>query len=299
MKLIERTNKLDVKKQCRLLDVNRSRVYYKRRPVSDIDATITNEIKIIYTSASCFGYRKIYDALRRRGYLINKKKVYRLMSKAGLQAVYPKKRTTIRNTEHAVYPYLLRDLEVTHANQAWGTDITYIRVGKGFVYLVCLIDLYSRRVMGWAVSPFMSTDLCLEALYMALLNAVPEIINSDQGSQFTSHEWIEALKKSGIKVSMDGKGRWVDNVHVERLWRTIKYEGVYLHSFQTVHQAKEVLGRFIDWYNKVRSHQSLGYKTPAEIYIESIHTTAVRHSNAKENNNVQLYEREVHSEIGS
>ena len=188
------------------------------------------------------------------------------MPLAGLKAVYPGKKTTIRNLEHKVFPYLLRGLKIERPDQVWQVDITYIKMRNGFVYLVCLIDVFSRKIMGWALSTFLDTASCLEALNNALKYGNPEIINSDQGCQFTSAAWVEMLTQKGIFISMDGKGRWADNVYVERLWRTIKYENVFLHSFDTVTQAQIVLNRFIDFYNQKRFHQALNYHTPDAIY---------------------------------
>ena len=188
----------------------------------------------------------------------------------GLQALYPTKRTTIPNSQHKKYPYLLRDVEITRVNQAWQVDITYIKLRKSFGYLVCLIDIYSRKVVGSAFSPFLDTHMCLEALENALKVGKPEILNSDQGCQFTSNAWCDMLIKNGIAISMDGKGRWMDNVFVERLWRTIKWEAVYLHSFDSITQARDILAKYIIFYNQVRPHQSLNYKKPDNIYYQNL-----------------------------
>ena len=225
-----------------------------------------NEIREIYQETLFYGYRRVHAVLDIKGYAHNRKKTQRLMGLTGLQAIYPRKRTTINNPEHVKYPYLLKGLEIKSVNQVWAVDITYIKLRHGFGYLVCLIDIFSRRIMGWAFSPFLDTQLCLDAFNGTRQHAKPEIINSDQGCQFTSRQWIEALSADSIKISMDGKGRWADNVYIERLWRSIKYEAVYLHSFDTMQQAREALARYIAFYNQQRPHQSLGYKTPDYVY---------------------------------
>ena len=261
---------MSVSKLCQLLQVNRSRVYFKKKGVSKQDVFIMNEIRSIYEAYPFLGYRKIRVMLRDRNIFCSKGKVQRLMQIMGLKALYPTKRTTIPNSQHKKYPYLLRGLEITKINQAWQVDITYIKLRSGFGYLVCFIDIYSRKIMGWEFSPFLDTAMCLEALEKALKEGMPEIINSDQGCQFTSKIWCNTLTENGIKISMDGKGRWVDNVYIERLWRTIKWEAVYLHSFDSITQAREVLANYIIFYNQVRPHQSLDYKKPDDIYYENL-----------------------------
>ena len=186
----------------------------------------------------------------------------------GLQAIYTKPRTSVRNKEHKIYPYLLRDVEIVHVNQVWATDITYIKLDSGFVYLIAVIDLYSRYILGWTLSTTLDTCFCLEALEDALEKGTPRIFNTDQGCQFTSDNWITALTDQGIAISMDGKGRCMDNIYVERLWRTIKYEEVYLQAYDCVSEARRSLGKYIEFYNNERPHQSLDYSTPAEIFFE-------------------------------
>lgn len=251
---------------CELLRVPRSTVYYHRRLRGNDDAAILNEVRDIYQESPFYGYRRILVELRKSGFEINHKRLQSLLSREGIQAVYPKKKTTIRDLRHKVYPYLLRGLCIDLPNQVWAVDITYIKIRNGFVYLICLIDVFSRRIMGWSLSTFLDTQPCLNALASALKNSKPEIINSDQGCQFTSDMWIDFLTQHGIKISMDGKGRWVDNKYIERLWRTIKYENVFLHSFDTVGQAREALRRFIEFYNHKRPHQTLNYHTPDAIF---------------------------------
>lgn len=232
------------------------------------EIVLMNEIHDIYNEWAFYGYRKIHAVLKTRGYKVNRKKVQRLMQLMGLKAVWPSKKTSVRDYKQAVHPYLLKDLVIDHPNQVWQVDITYIKIKTGFVYLVCLIDVYSRRIMGWSLSVFLDTSSCEQALAMALNTAKPGIINSDQGCQFTSDSWCEMLTQRGIKISMDGKGRWADNVYIERLWRTIKYELVYLHRFETVTEAKNAIASYIDFYNTQRPHQALEYKVPDKVYKE-------------------------------
>lgn len=260
------SNEVNKKRMCELLNVPRSSMYYKSKPIENNDAVILNEMRDIYQEYSFYGYRRMHIELRRKGFEINHKRVQALLSKAGIKATYPKKKTSIRNPQHKVYPYLLKSLSIDHPNQVWAVDITYIKIRNGFVYLVCFIDIFSRKIMGWNLSIFLDTQTCLDALKNALKVGIPEIINSDQGCQFTSTEWIDCLINQKIKISMDGKGRWVDNKYVERLWRTVKYESVFLHSFDTVEQARSVLSKFIEFYNNKRPHQSLNYHTPDDIF---------------------------------
>jgi putative transposase len=251
---------------CELLNIPRSTVYYHPKAPRNNDTVILNEVRDVYEEAPFYGYRRILVELRKRGFEINHKRLQSLLSQEGIQAVYPKKKTTIRNLQHKVHPYLLRGLCIERPNQVWAVDITYIKIHRGFVYLTCLIDIFSRKIMGWSLSTFLDTQSCLEALKSALMDERPDIINSDQGCQFTSDIWIDFLTQHGIKISMDGKGRWVDNKYIERLWRTIKYENVFLHSFDTVAQTRKALHKFIEFYNHKRPHQTLNYHTPDAIF---------------------------------
>jgi putative transposase len=266
--MIEHNKEVNIKRQCQLLSVARSSIYYDSKPSSteNDDVMLLNEIRDIYQETPFYGYRRIEVELRKKGFVINHKKVQRLMTLGGIKAVYPTKRTTVANPNHKIFPYLLRDMVIDKPNQVWQVDITYIKIRHGFVYLICLIDIFSRKVMGWALSTFLSTEACLEALEMALNHGMPEIINSDQGCQFTSNAWIDMLTINNIKVSMDGKGRWADNVYIERFWRSIKYENVYLNSFDSVDQAYEALKNYIEFYNQRRPHQKLNYHTPDVIF---------------------------------
>lgn len=207
--------------------------------------------------------------LRRNGFLINSKRVRRLLRLMGLEAIYPKPNLSRKNSEHRIFPYLLRDKKISRNDEVWSSDITYIRLRKGFVYLMAIIDWYSRYVLDWQVSTSLEADFCIETLQRALRRSKPKYFNTDQGSQFTSTKFIHPLLENNILVSMDGRGRALDNIFVERLWRTVKYEKVYLDDFCTVADAKNGLSDFFNFYNNRRIHQSLNYKTPAEVYLAS------------------------------
>lgn len=264
--MVECDAKLDFKKKCELLNVSRGSMYYKPKAVENNDTILVNEIQDIFHEKPFYGYRRIAVELRKQGYIVNHKKVQRLLRQVGIQAIYPTKNTSKRNFAQAVHPYLLKGLTIERPNQVWQVDITYIKIREGFVYLVCFIDIFSRKIMSWNVSTFLNTSMCLNALHDALKEWIPEIINSDQGCQFTSESWCTELKKWDIAISMDGKGRWADNVYVERLWRTIKRELIYLYSFDTVDQVKKAITTFICFYNKDRHHQSLNYHTPDDVF---------------------------------
>lgn len=264
--MIEKNHKtLSIRRQSSLLEINRSTLYYEPIEAED-DTNLANEIHEIWLGMPFYGYRRVTAELRRRSYHINEKRVLRLMREMKVQALYPRPKTTIRSAKDRVYPYLLKDLDVVRPNQVWATDITYIKMPVGFAYLVALIDVHSRYVIAWRLSNTMDTHFCLEMLDEALFFACPEILNTDQGSQFTSRDWIERVEGSGILVSMDGKGRWIDNIIIERFWRTLKHEHVLLHSFEDLRQARRSIGEFINLYNFKRLHQSLRYRTPAEVY---------------------------------
>ena len=220
-----------------------------------------------YTKTPFYGVEKITEWLKREGYPVNRKRIRRLMRKMGLEAVYPGPRLSVSNKEHMKHPYLLRNLTINRPDQVWCTDITYIRMQQGFIYLTVIMDWYSRYVLTWELSNTMDRGFCIEALERALSNAGPEIFNMDQGSQFTSIDFTGILQDNGIRISMDGKGRVFDNIFVERLWRTVKYEEVYTHSYESIAEAKNSLRRYFHFYNTERLHQSLGYRTPNEIYF--------------------------------
>lgn len=229
-----------------------------------------DEIDRIFTAHPFYGKRRMTVTLRQMGKDIGVKHTRTLMLKMGLEAIYPKKRTSIPNPSHRVYPYLLRDVEIIRPDQVWATDITYIRLLGGFVYLTAIMDWHSRYVLSWKLSVTMEKEFCMEALEEALKINLPEIFNSDQGSQFTSPEFTGLLEGRQVKISMDGKGRCMDNIFTERLWRTVKYEEVYLKNYATPLEARRGLEGYFRFYNNIRPHQSLDYRTPAQVYFQSI-----------------------------
>ena len=255
-----------IREQCKILDVNRSLIYYEPAPMSD-DTELANEIQDIWMEWPQYGYRKITAALKRKGHEVNHKKVLRVMQETQIQAIYQKPKTSQQNTAHKIYPYLLKNVPIIHSNQVWGSDITYVKTPDGFMYLVALIDWFSRFIVAWNFSNSLETKFCKEMLSEALKLHKPGILNTDQGCQYTSNEWVQAVEEAGIKVSMDGKGRWADNIPSERFWRTIKYEHILLHEFNSVQEIRSSIGDFINRYNHKRLHQSLNYRTPAEVYF--------------------------------
>ena len=257
---------LSIRKQCELLKVNRSSHYYEACPKFE-EQNIANTIHEIWMKHPFFGYRKIKAVLALQGVQVNHKKVQRIMHEMGICALYPKPKTSIRSNYNLLYPYLLKGVEITRPNQVWATDITYIKMADGFIYLLAIIDLYSRYIVGYTISISLEADFCVEALESALQKYNrPEIFNTDQGSQFTSNDWLKTLLINEVKISMDGKGRCFDNIFIERFWRTVKYEEVYLKSYDSVSEARQELDEFINFYNHERPHQSLQYKTPASLY---------------------------------
>jgi putative transposase len=258
--------RISISRQAELLGISRSSIYYT--PVqNEEDVVLTRLLDEIYTEAPCYGSRKLKAALARRGYVVSLERVQALMRSLGLAAIYPKPKLSQRHPEHRVYPYLLHGMTICRPNQVWATDITYIRLVQGWMYLVAILDWYSRYVVSWAVSTTQDVSFCLEALEEALVKGMPEIFNSDQGSQFTSEAFTGVLTTHGIRISMDGRGRVFDNIFTERFWRTVKYEDVYLHDYQSVREGKHGIGRYIEFYNHRRLHQSLDYKTPAEVHF--------------------------------
>jgi putative transposase len=261
------SGKLSIRHQCELLEINRSSYYYESTTTTRDDVELMNEIREIWASHPFYGYRRIANHLKALGKIVNRKRVQRLMQIMGLSALHPKPKTSVKNNAHAVYPYLLKDLSIERPNQAWMVDITYLKLDKGFMYLVALIDVFSRYVVSWRLSNTLHTDFCLDALWSGLSNAKPEIINSDQGCQFTSDAWVEALKDAEIKISMTSTGRCLDNIYIERFWRSLKYEEIYLNDYDSVAELKRAVAEYIEFYNHKRFHQSLDYKTPAEVYF--------------------------------
>jgi putative transposase len=241
-------------------------LYYQTKGSTEEELELMKLIDRIYLEVPIFGSRKITDCLKRLGHKVNRKRVQRLMRLIGIRAIYRRPRTSKPVKGHKVYPYLLKGLEIDRPNQVWAADITYIPMAKGFLYLVAIIDWYSRYVLSWRLSNTLDADFCIDALEEALRKGRPEIFNTDQGSQFTDEEFTEILKKHNIQISMDGKGSYNDNLFIERLWRTVKYEEVYLKVYHDGREARISLGKYFRFYNFGRPHQSLGYKTPAEVY---------------------------------
>jgi putative transposase len=259
---------LPVYRQCELLGLSRSAYYYRSRPIDGPNQRLMRFIDEQYTRTPFYGVPRMTAWLRRQGWMVNPKRVRRLMRLMGLEAVYPKPWTSKPAEGHKTYPYLLKGLAIDRSDQVWAADITYIRLDKGFIYLVAVMDWHSRYVLAWEVSTSLETVFCLAALKKALALSRPEIFNSDQGCQFTSFDLTGMLESREVRISMDGRGRAMDNIFVERLWRTVKYEEVYLHSYVTVSEAREALAAYFHFYNTERLHQSLGYRTPEEVYFD-------------------------------
>ena len=258
---------ISVRRQCELLGVNRSGLYYRPVGESAENLRLMRWIDEQYTRRPFYGSRRMTVWLREQGYAVNRKRVARLMEVMGIQAVYPKPKLSQPGEGHKIYPYLLEGVEATRINQVWSTDLTYVRMAEGFVYLVAVMDWFSRFVLSWALSVSMELGFCLEALRRALRWGRPEVFNSDQGSQFTSEKFTGELESRGIAVSMDGRGRCLDNIFIERLWRSLKYEEVYLRDYARVPEARAGIGRWFQFYNHERPHQGLGYRTPAGLYL--------------------------------
>jgi putative transposase len=266
--MIDATHKdLSVVRQCALIGLGRSTLYYDATGDSADDLARKELIDRQFTETPYYGSRKMAAVLRRQGHAVNRKRVRRLMLEMGLQVIWQKPNTSKPHSEHRIYPYLLRDLTIDRPNQVWATDITYIPMSKGFLYLVAIVDWRSRKVLAWRLSNTLFADFCVEALEEALARyGRPEIFNSDQGSQFTGDDFTGVLKAAGVRISMDGKGRYLDNIFVERLWRSLKYEDIYLRAYASGGEARLGIGRWIDGYNARRPHQALEYRTPDEVY---------------------------------
>ena len=262
---------LSVRRQCALLSLHRSAAYYQAAATPEDDLTLMRLLDEEYMRHPFLGSRKMAVWLGGQGHAVNRKHVQRLMRIMGIEGLNPRGSTSRPHPLHKKYPYLLRNLDVVRANQVWATDITYIPMAHGFVYLVAIIDWFSRKVLAWRLSNTLDTTFCIEALQEALrLWGTPEIFNTDQGAQFTADDFLDVLRAKEIQISMDGKGRWRDNVFVERLWRSVKYEEVYLHGYSDVAEARRGIGRYLGFFNDERPHQALGYRTPSEIYSASI-----------------------------
>jgi putative transposase len=266
--MIDPEDKLSIQKQSKLLKVSRSSVYYKPRPLSEDELKLMRAIDALHLEHPFAGSRMLRDFLLRDGVRVGRRHMRTAMRRMGIEAIYRKPNTSKSAQGHKIYPYLLRNVAVTRANQVWSTDISYIPMKRGFVYLIAVIDWYSRRVLSWKLSITMDVSFCLEALDEALKKyGKPEIFNTNQGSQFTSIDFTGRLKKEGIAISMDGKGRWCDNVFVERFWRSIKYEEVYLHAYDSVSEARSRIGQYIQFFNSRRPHSSLQAQTPDQVYF--------------------------------
>ncbi|WP_193385385.1 IS3 family transposase [Rhizobium sp. CF122] len=269
--MINREHKLSVVRQAKLLGFSRGSLYYSPRPVSDGDLTLMRRIDELHLDYPFAGSRMLQGLLKAEGLQTGRLHVATLMRKMGIEAIYRRPNTSKPAPGHKVYPYLLRKLAVTRPNQVWAMDISYVPMARGFVYLCAVVDWFSRRVLSWRLSITMETAFCIEAVEEALCRyGRPEIFNTDQGSQFTSIDFTSVLKKAGIEISMDGKGAWRDNVFVERLWRSIKYEEVYLHAYKTVSEARAGIGRYLTFYNTRRPHSSLDRQTPDQAYFNAL-----------------------------
>ncbi len=266
--MIDRTHPLPITRQAEVLGIARSTVYAIPRPIPERDLDLMNRIDRLHLEMPYAGSRMLRDLLALDGIKVGRKHVATLMNRMGIEALYRKPKTTKKHPQHRVYPYLLRGLAIDRPNQVWAMDLTYIPMARGFVYLVAVLDWYSRKVLSWRVSITMDVHFCIEALEEAInVHGIPEIVNTDQGSQFTSQAFIGLLTKHGTRISMDGKGAWRDNVFIERLWRSVKYEEVYLHAYDTVSDSRAGIGRYFNLYNQKRPHSSFNGKTPDQVYF--------------------------------
>lgn len=265
---------IPIVRQCELLGLNRSSLYYTAKGETDYNEMLMKLIDEQYVKTPFYGIDKMTEWLRLEGHPVNPKRIRRLMRQMGLEAVYPRRKRglSIPDTQHKIYPYLLRDVEITRPDQVWSADITYIRMYRGWLYLTAVMDWFSRYVLSWDISITLESDFCVSALKAALSQGQPEIFNTDQGSQFTSVEFTGTLRQAGVRISMDGKGRVFDNIFIERLWRTVKVEEVYLRDYQTIAEARYYLGRYFEFYNNERLHQSLGYRSPVAVYGVAVGT---------------------------
>ena len=269
--MIDPKHDLAIQKQAEVLEISRSSAYYQARPVSESDLWLMRQIDELHLNYPFAGSRMLRDMLSQQGLEVGRRHVRTLMRRMSIEAIYRRPDTSNPAPGHRIYPYLLRGLTVTRPNQVWAMDITYIPMARGFVYLAAVVDWFRRRILSWKLSITMDVSFCIEALEEALSkNEKPEIFNTDQGSQFTSQAFVEQLKKNGIAISMDGRGRWRDNVFVERIWRSIKYEEVYLHAYASVSEARTSLSLYIEFYNSMRPHSSLKAQTPNQVYFNRL-----------------------------
>jgi putative transposase len=259
---------LSIRRQCELVGLNRTSYYVEPAGESEFNLHLMRLLDEQYLRTPFYGYPKMTAELQRQGYAVNRKRVARLMHKMGLQAVFPKRKLSQPAQGHEIYPYLLRNLAIAQPNQVWSTDITYVPLRQGFMYLIAVIDWFSRYVLAWQLSNTLEGSFCLETLEMALAQGKPDIFNTDQGAQFTAHAFTGRLKAANIRISMDGRGRALDNIFVERLWRTLKYEDIYLKGYDSVPALQQGLHDYFLFYNHARPHQSLAYRTPAEVHLQ-------------------------------
>jgi len=268
--MINENHPLPRTQRCQLLNFPQSTSYYQPKPVSNDDLALMKRIDRIHMAKPFLGSRRIVDVLEDQRQIVNRKRASRLMRLMGIQAIYPGPKTSQPHPQHKIYPYLLRNLNINRANQVWASDLTYIPMEKGFIYLTVIMDWYSRKVLSWRLSNSLDSSFCIDALEEAIHRyGKPDIFNSDQGSQYTSDDFIKVLKRNDIDISMDGKGAWRDNVFVERLWRSVKYEEVYLNAYESMAEAKQSLKKYFQFYNQERKHQTLK-ATPDRVYYESI-----------------------------
>lgn len=266
---IKKLPQLYITTQADLLGISRGSVYYQPVAVSPLNLDLMNRIDRLYTAYPFYGSRMMAKNLETEvGIPINRKRIQRLMGDMGLEAVYPKPNFSKNEKPHPAYPYLLKGLDISKPNQVWGTDITYIRLSQGFLYLVAILDWYSRYVLAWRLSNTLDTGFCVEAAAEALSKAIPDISNTDQGVQFTSEDWLNLMHRNQVQISMDGRGRCMDNIMVERLWRSLKYEEVYPKHYSSVFEAGDGISKYFDFYNRRRLHSSLNYQTPETVYLE-------------------------------
>jgi putative transposase len=269
--MIDKTAELSVNRQCRLLGVSRSTAYYQPVSIREEDLLVMRVIDEVHLERPFLGSRRLVDELGDRDMQVNRKRVQRLMRVMDIEAIYPKPRTSRPAVGHKIYPYLLGGIDITRPNQVWSADITYLPMSRGFAYLVAIMDVYSRKVLSWRLSNSMDVSFCIDALTEALeLYGNPEVFNSDQGAQFTSATFTSVLEEQGVRISMDGKGRWIDNVFIERFWRSLKYEEVYLKAYADLNEARLGLSNYLRYYNGGRRHSSLDRRTPDEVYSADV-----------------------------
>lgn len=273
--MIDREDKLSVARKCEILDLSRSSIYYKPVPLSEKDVELMRQIDEIHLTYPFYGSRKIRNELWSRGYDAGRDRVRRLMRWMGIEALYVKPRLSMAHPGHVIYPYLLRNLEITGTNHVWAADITYIPMAKGFCYLVAIMDWASRMVLSWRLSNTLDTSFCIDALEEAIARyGCPKIFNTDQGSQFTADAFTNVLRSRNIAISMDGKGRWTDNIFIERLWKSVKYEDIYLKAYNSMAETRKGLTAYFKFYNEKRWHQTFDRKTPAMVYFNSLQKQA-------------------------